>query len=84
MKLNDNPKFLALSPLKQKIILEIQQQSISKSIEQMLPQLMMINKELNRRNMSFTKQETELLISAMEETMTPEERKKFEMIKAML
>ncbi len=84
MKLNDNPKFLALSPLKQKIILEIQQQSISKSIEQMLPQIMMINKELNRRNMSFTKQETELLISAMEETMTPEERKKFEMIKAML
>ena len=84
MKLNDNPKFLALSPLKQKIILEIQQQSMSKSIEQMLPQIMMINKELNRRNMSFTKQESELLISAMEEAMTPEERKKFEMIKAML
>jgi len=80
----NNPKLKNIDPLKLKIILEIQKNSKNKSIEELLPEIMKINQELNRRNMSFTKQETSLLLDAIEESLSPEDKKRFNMLKGFI
>ena len=52
--------------------------------EQMIPQLMEINKELNKRQLSFSKAESELVIDILAENMTPQEKQKINLIKSML
>lgn len=80
----NNPKLRSIDPLKLKIIMEIKEKSKNKSIEELLPQIMQINSELNRRDMNFTKSESELLMDVLQETMSPAERKKFNMIKGFI
>lgn len=79
-----NPKLRGIDPLKLKIILEIKNKSRNKSMEELLPEIMKINQELNRRDMNFTKQESELLLDAIEESLSPSEKQKFNMIKSFL
>ena len=74
-----NPKLRNIHPTKLRIINEIKEQSKYQSAEELLPQ---INQELKRRNLSFTKEESALLLEAMEESMSPAERQKFQMIKS--
>ncbi len=80
----NNPKLRNIDPLKIKIIMEIKEQSKHKSMEELLPEIMKINQELNRRQMSFTKNESELLLDAIEESLSPAERQKFQMIKSFM
>ncbi len=84
MNFNNNPKLKNVDPVKLKIIMEIKEKSKTKSLDELLPEIMRINKELNRRNMNFTKAETELLMEAIEESLTPDERKKFNLIKEFM
>ena len=84
MNFNNNPKLKNVDPVKLKIIMEIKEKSRTKSLDELLPEIMRINKELNRRNMNFTKAETELLMEAIEESLTPDERKKFNLIKEFM
>ncbi len=84
MNFNSNPKLRNVDPVKLKIIMEIKEKSRTKSLDELLPEIMRINKELNRRNMNFTKEETELLMDAIEESLTPDERKKFNLIKEFM
>ncbi|MCM1272992.1 MAG: hypothetical protein NC225_02995 [Clostridium sp.] len=80
----NNPKLKNIDPMKIKIIMEIKEQSKYKSMEELLPEIMKINQELNRRQMSFTKNESELLLDAIEESLSPAERQKFQMIKSFM
>ncbi len=80
----NNPKLTGIDPLKLKIILEIKNKSKNKSIEELLPEIMKINQELNRRQMNFTKQESELLLDAIEESLSPSDKQKFNMIKSFM
>lgn len=74
------PEFHQLHPIKQKIIMELANDNSYTAPEVILPRLMTINKELSKRNLSFTKQETALLISIMKEDMSPEEQKKVDLL----
>ncbi len=74
------PEFRKLNPLKQQIIKEVANSSQNASIESMLPKIMSINKELSRRNLNFTKDETALLISILKEGMSKEEQAKVDML----
>lgn len=84
MNLNNNPKLQSIDPVKLKIIMEIKEKSKSKSIDELLPEIMRINKELNRRNMNFTKDESALLLDAIEESLNPAEKQKFKLIKEFM
>lgn len=84
MNLNNNPKLQNIDPVKLKIIMEIKEKSKSKPIDELLPEIMRINKELNRRNMNFTKDESTLLLDAIEESLSPAEKQKFRLIKEFM
>ncbi|MBP3620135.1 MAG: hypothetical protein J6J16_00060 [Lachnospiraceae bacterium] len=79
-----NPKLRGIDPLKLKIIMEIKNKSKNRSMEELLPEIMKINQELNRRNMAFTKPETELLLEVIEEGLSPEEKARFNMLKGFM
>lgn len=81
---DNNPKLRGVDPVKLKIIMEIREKSKTKSMEQLLPEIMKINQELNRRNMNFTKNETSLLMDAIEESLSPAEKQKFNMLKGFM
>lgn len=73
-------EFQQLHPVKQQIIKELANNRNMSSPEAMLPQLMNINRELKKRNLSFTKQETALLIELMKADMSVEEQKKVDLL----
>lgn len=81
---DNNPKLQGVDPVKLKVIMEIKEQSRHKSMEELLPEIMKINQELNRRNMNFTKTETALLMDAIEESLSPAEKQKFNMLKGFM
>lgn len=82
--LKKDPRLKNIDPIKLKVIMEIREQSKYKSMEELLPQIMKINQELNRRKMNFTKEESALLLDVIEETLSPSEKKKFNMLKSFL
>ena len=73
-------EFQQLHPVKKQIIQQLANRGSISSPEFMLPQLMNINRELKKRNLSFTKEETALLINLMKSDMTPEEQKKVDVL----
>ena len=80
----DNPRLNSIDPMKLKIINEIRRQSKTKPMEELIPEVMRINQELTRRNINFTKEESSLLLDAIEESLSPADRKKFQMLKSFL
>ena len=79
-EITSTPEFKKLHPVKQQIILELINNTPQSSPEAMLPKLMSVNKELSKRNLNFTKEETTLLINIMKENMTPAEQQKIDML----
>ncbi|MGN0368824.1 MAG: hypothetical protein ACI4EK_08590 [Wujia sp.] len=80
----NNPKLRNIHPTKLRIIEQIRMQSQNQSLEELLPQILQINQELKRRNMSFTQEESALLMDALEESLPADQRQKFQMFKAMM
>ena len=53
-------------------------------VESMIPKIMSINKELNRRNLNFTKSESRLMINIRTQDMSPADKQKIDMIMGMM
>lgn len=79
-ELSSTKEFTNLHPVKQKIIKELVTSGQKMSPETMLPKVMTINKELSKRNLSFTKDELGLLIRIMKDDMPPAEQQKVDML----
>ena len=79
-ELASTKEFQNLHPVKQQIIREFFRNGIVSSPESLLPQLMTINKELYKRNLSFTREESKLLIQLLRDTLTSEEQQRIDMI----
>lgn len=79
--IRNNPKLSNINPLKLRLLTEISEKSKGRNIEEMLPEIMMINKELSKRNLSFTKDESELLLDIMMQDMDEDQKKKLNMMK---
>ncbi|MCM1497722.1 MAG: hypothetical protein NC124_04575 [Clostridium sp.] len=73
-------EFKSLHPVKQKILQEVINNNMHASPEAILSKLLSINTELSRRNLSFTNEETALLINIMKANMTPDEQRKVDML----
>lgn len=84
MNLQNDPRLKNMHPLKKQILYRLSHTSASSSPEEMLPQLMEINNELKKRDLSFNKAESELVIDILAEGMSPQDRQRINMIKGML
>lgn len=82
--LSNTKEFQNLHPLKQQIIKEIANNSTKTSPELMLTKMMSINQELKKRNLSFSKAESKLLIQIMKSDMSADDQKKIDLLMGLL
>lgn len=84
MNLQNDPRLKNMHPLKREILLRLSRTSTAMSPEQILPQLMEINGELKKRNLSFSRAESEVVIDILSEGMSPQEKQKLNMLRSFL
>lgn len=80
----NNPKLRNVDPRKMNILLDLMKQAEGKSMEQLLPLLMSTNKRLQQQNMTFTKDESDIMMEILTKNMAPKEKAQFEMIKKLM
>ena len=69
------PEFQKLHPVKKQII-----QELVSNPETMLSKVMTINKELSKRNLNFSKEESSLLIQILKQSMSPSDQQKVDLL----
>lgn len=74
------PEFQKLHPVKKQIIQELASDRESMSPETMLSKVMTINKELCKRNLNFSKEESSLLIQILKQSMSPSDQQKVDLL----
>lgn len=79
-----SPEFQKLHPVKKQIIQELASSNQNMSPEMMLTKVMAINKELSKRSLNFTKEESALLIRIMKQNMSAADRQKVDLLMGLL
>ena len=79
-----SPEFQKLHPAKKQIIQELASTNQNMSPEMMLTKVMAINKELSKRSLNFTKEESALLIRIMKQNMSAADRQKVDLLMGLL
>lgn len=74
------PQFQKLHPVKKQIIQELVSNQETMSPETMLSKVMTINKELSKRNLNFSKEESSLLIQILKQSMSPSDQQKVDLL----
>ncbi len=80
----NNPKLKNVDPKKLTILLELMKEAEGKPMDKLLPLLMTTNKRLQEQNLTFTKDESDLMIEILTKNMTPKEKQQFEMVRKMM
>lgn len=80
----NNPKLKNIDPRKMTLLLEIVKEAEGKSMEQLLPLMMGVNKRLQQQNMTFSNDESDLMLDAITKNLSPKEKAQFEMIKKFM
>ncbi len=80
----NNPRLNNVDPKKLTILLELMKEAEGKPMDKLLPLLMTTNKRLQEQNLTFTKDESDLMIEILTKNMTAKERQQFEMIRKMM
>ena len=80
----NNPRLNSVDPKKLAILLELVKEAEGKPMDKLLPLLMTTNKRLQEQNLTFTKDESDLMIEILTKNMTPKEKQQFEMIRKMM
>ena len=79
-----SPEFQKLHPVKKQIIQELASANQNLSPEMMLTKVMTINKELSKRSLNFTKEESTLLIRILKQNMSPSDQQKVDFLMGLL
>lgn len=74
------PEFQKLHPVKKQIIQELVSNQETMSPETMLSKVMTTNKELSKRNLNFSKEESSLLIQILKQSMSSSDQQKVDLL----
>jgi len=80
----NNPKLNNIDPRKLTILLELVKEAEGKPADKLLPLLMNTNKRLHEQDLSFSKDESDLMIDLLSKNMNQKEKMQFDMIKKMM
>lgn len=80
----NNPKMKNVDPRKVAILLELAKDAEGKSMDRLVPLLLNTNKKLKELNLTFTKDESDIMIDILTKNLTPKEKQQFEMIKKIM
>ncbi len=80
----ENAIFKNMHPVKIKVMKELAQKMEGRSMKDAAPLLMEAVNELQRNNLSFTPQESAMLIEILSKDMSPQEKARVEMMKNIM
>ncbi len=80
----NNPKLNNIDPRKMTILLELIKEAEGKPMDKLVPLLVNTNKRLQQQNMTFSKDESDVMMEILSKNMSPKEKQQFEMIKKMM
>lgn len=80
----NNPAFTALSPEKQKFLEHFSKETKNKSPNETLSLLLSTMRTLKEQNISFTKEETSLLIESLTANLSPTEKLAVEALRSRM
>ncbi len=80
----NDPAFAKLSPVKLMFLEQVLGEMQKQKKETMMPFFLAVNAKASQMGIAFTDEETELIFTQMEQRMTPEERKRVELIRSMM
>lgn len=80
----NNPKMKNIDPRKLSILLELVKEAEGKPMDKLIPLLVNANKKIQQQNMTFSKDETDIMLELLTKNMSPTEKMQFEMIKKMM
>lgn len=80
----NNPKMKNVDPRKLAILLELAKEAEGMPMDRLVPLLMNTNKKLKEQNLTFSKDESDIMIDILTKNLSPKEKKQFEMIKKIM
>ena len=80
----DDPAVKNLHPLKQQVMNELIENTSGKSLMQTAPYLLKAQQTLNSAGLSFSSEESNLLMEILTKDMTPSEKQQLEQMKKLL
>ena len=80
----NNPKMKNVDPRKLAILLEVVKEAEGKPMDKLVPLMMNTNKRLKEQDLTFNKDESDILIDILTKNMSPKEKTQFEMIRKMM
>lgn len=80
----NNPKMKNLDPRKLAILMEMVKEAEGKPLDKLIPLIISTNKKLQAQNLSFTRDESEILIDMLTKNMSPKEKAQFEMLRKLM
>ena len=81
---SDNPRLKNIDPRKLTILLELVTESEGKPMDKLIPLLMNTQKKLQKQNLTFSKDESDMMVEILTKNMNAKEKSQFEMIKKMM
>lgn len=80
----ENPVFQQMDPRKKAILEQLARNGQGKSAKQAAPLLMAAMSELKKQNLTFTPEESSLLITSLSADLSPAEQQKVEKMKKVM
>lgn len=80
----NNPKLKNIDPRKMTILLELMKEAEGKPMDKLVPLLTSTYKRLQQQNMTFNKDESEVMLEILTKNLNAKEKQQFEMIKKVM
>ncbi len=80
----NNPKMKNVDPRKLTILLDLMKEAEGKPMDKLMPLLMNTNKKLKEQDLTFNKEESDVMLEILTKNMSPKEKMQFEMIRKMM
>lgn len=79
-----NPKMRNIDPRKLTILLEIMKEAEGKPMDKLIPLMMNANNRLQEQNLSFSKDESDVMIDLLTKNLSQKEKMQFDLLKKMM
>jgi hypothetical protein len=81
---SNNPKLKNIDPRKLSILLDLVKEAEGKPMDKLIPIMMNTQKKIQKQNLNFTKDESDVMLEILTKNMNATEKAQFEMIKKMM
>lgn len=80
----NNPRIKNIDPRKLAVLIELMKEAEGKPMDKLIPLIISTNKKLKDQNLTFTKDESEVMIEILSRNLSPKEKMQFEMLRKMM